>query len=160
MSKPTPPSKRPWISVLILAAVAAVTIAAAVQMISSDGSKTEKKDPFADPEEIRDAILEARSTIAIFLEQLENPEPGKNYIVKMKANRPNGGVEYHWVQDITFAEGRFSGRLWSKPQNIPGLEPGMPVTCKAGEIADWAILDASGQLAAGGYTQSIKLGGK
>ncbi|MEZ5305174.1 MAG: DUF2314 domain-containing protein [Verrucomicrobiales bacterium] len=106
----------------------------------------------------------ARSEVVNFVEQLRNPGPGQQYIIKvgqrLTTAKGNEVFVYVWLRKVLYEEGRFTGELWQVPPEIPNLKAGQVIDCPADQIADWAIIAPDGKggtmVIAGGFTEGIE----
>ncbi len=77
------------------------------------------------------------------------------FSVKHPFPTDSGGIEHIWVQDPTYANGKFTGTLAVEPVDIKGLKTGQIVDVPKDEISDWIIQD--GKTTRGGFTVKVLL---
>lgn len=113
------------------------------------------KDVSSDDAEMNAAIQEARETLPRFIEALQAPTETQTYFA-IKVIFPFGeadSAEHMWVDQLTYADGRFQGVLSNEPVDVTDLEYGDPVTASIEEISDWMIVGNNQLL--GGYTMHV-----
>lgn len=103
-----------------------------------------------DDPEMDAAEAKARETIGQFLAALANPKPEQTaFEIKVAFEQGDDG-EYMWLNELTYANGQFTGTLNNDPQVVTNVRRGDRKTVKASDICDWLILE-NGQVV-GGYT--------
>ncbi len=98
------------------------------------------------------AMQQAQKSLPSFIKALQSPSPTQSEFA-LKARFPyNSGkdAEYMWVNQLTYANGKFQGVLDSTPQHATNMKAGQHVTVETPDVADWVIIDAGRLL--GGYT--------
>jgi len=123
------------------------------------GCSNKSDDPVvgvkAEDAEMNNAMAEAKSTVAGFVERMKNPQP-KDYGFSVKKKIEDGDkVEFFWLSDITYADGKFTGTLGNNPQIVSNVEFGQKMSVGETEIADWMYLD--GDKMVGNYTLRVLL---
>ena len=95
----------------------------------------------AEDREMNAAIAHARSTVAEFVERLENPKPTDEAFSVKKMVEDGDQVEHFWLTDISHTDGTFSGTIGNDPQVVRTVKFGQQVTVAASDITDWMYLD-------------------
>lgn len=99
---------------------------------------------------MQEAVTKARKTVGQFIGALQHPSPGESDFEVKKPFVEEGNVEHIWLSDVTFARGRFQGKVDNEPGKIRGLKAGQVVSVNFDEISDWVYIK-NGKLI-GGYT--------
>ncbi len=98
------------------------------------------------------AMQQAQKDLPSFIKALQSPSSTQSQFA-IRARFPYGSgkdAEYLWVNDLTYANGKFQGVLDSSPQLATNLHAGDHVTVEPPDVADWVIVDAGKLL--GGFT--------
>jgi uncharacterized protein YegJ (DUF2314 family) len=98
------------------------------------------------------AYADARSTVQDFISQLARARPDYRYLVKVRIEA-QGHVEHVWLEPVRYENGNFYGTIANAPVKITSLGKGDAAQAKPDEISDWVVLNDSGVIAAGGFTQ-------
>lgn len=100
------------------------------------------------------AIDRARKEIDTFITALQKPSPTQDYFsVKKPFPWKDGDTTSHehiWINDVTFKDGKFHGRVGNEPVDVPGLKIDDEVTFDKAEASDWMLVDDG--ILVGGYT--------
>lgn len=99
------------------------------------------------------AQQKARDTMDEFIGKLPNLKDGEA-IVKWAAPATDGSEEHIWVEDVTFVDGKFTGKLANEPAAIEGKKVGDKVTFPKADASDWAIFYHDGR-SEGGFTNKV-----
>lgn len=95
----------------------------------------------------------ARATINQFIDALENPRAGQT-LFAVKAKFVDGDrVEYMWLTDLRYEDGRFTGIVNNEPSVVSNVRMGQEHTVPVNEIDDWMILE-NDQIV-GGYSVEV-----
>jgi uncharacterized protein YegJ (DUF2314 family) len=109
-------------------------------------------DP-GDPE-MKAAEAEAQKTLNAFIAELAKPsKPNLFFGIKAPVRDDRGEVEHIWVQELTYSNGSFSGKLGNEPVDLQGMTVGSAVKVKREDVEDWMIAD--GDDVKGGYTVKV-----
>jgi uncharacterized protein YegJ (DUF2314 family) len=100
------------------------------------------------------AIARSRAEIGVFIKALKAPKPSQTYFsVKKPCPWQDGDTTSHehiWLSDVTYQDGKFSGKLANEPVDVKDLKIGDTVSVDEKEASDWMIIDDNRLV--GGYT--------
>jgi uncharacterized protein YegJ (DUF2314 family) len=99
------------------------------------------------------ATRQARASVSRFITALGRPTSTQTGFSIKVPIREDARVEQRWVNELSYRNGRFSGRLNHEPEHVKTVKNGDPVTVAPGEISDWLYLE-KGNLR-GGYTVRV-----
>ena len=108
-----------------------------------------------DDKDMNVAIDDARSSVAEFVERLKNPRPTDESFSVKKMISDGEEVEYLWLTDVSYSDGKFTGIINEDPQSVRNIKFGQKVTVEETEILDWMYLD-DGELV-GNFTLRVLL---
>jgi uncharacterized protein YegJ (DUF2314 family) len=83
------------------------------------------------------AIARARSEVETFKTELAKGD-ADNYAVKA-AVKDGGETEHFWLTDVSFKDGKFSGKINNRPGLVRNVKYGQNWQVAQGEISDWMI---------------------
>ena len=104
---------------------------------------------------IQAAIKEARDTVEQFVRQLASPLPDQSDFSVKVPIQDGGGTHFLWLQDVSFHDGRFEGKLGPDAQGLAGVAPGRAVIVDRTAIEDWMYV-SSGKLVGGFSLRAIR----
>jgi len=108
-----------------------------------------------DDKDMNVAIDDARSSVSEFVERLKNPKPTDESFSVKKMISDGEEVEYLWLTDVSYSDGKFTGIINEDPQSVRDVIFGQEVTVEETEILDWMYLD-DGELV-GNFTLRVLL---
>lgn len=129
-----------------------LTFCFALSLMSCGRKQTHVQGYTASDAELNKAYTDARSTVQDFISQLSSAKPDYRYLVKVRIEA-EGNVEHVWLEPVRYENGNFRGSIANAPVKITSIKKGDAAEAKPAEISDWVVLDASGAIAAGGFTQ-------
>lgn len=107
-----------------------------------------------DPDYVK-AVTEAKRTLPSFIKRLKDPKPGEEFNVDAGIPTPTGEPEHIWIENVSYANGKFMGELNDEPFNIPGKHKGDRVTVSEREVDDWSIYHEDSGKEEGSFTQPV-----
>lgn len=72
----------------------------------------------------------------------------------MGGSTVDGSKEHIWVDEVDFANGKFTGKLANEPAKIAGKKIGDTVTFAKEDASDWMIFHEDGR-EEGGFTTKV-----
>lgn len=103
-----------------------------------------------DDPEMEAAVKHAQTNLNRFIEAVKNPKPGRTTSVKVRFE-DGEDVEYMWLNELSYADGCFSGAINNDPVYVKNVKIGDTHEAHANEVNDWLIIDEDGGLE-GGFT--------
>ena len=94
---------------------------------------------------MRRATEKAQATLGDFLIKAKELPPGtKDYAVKVGV-REGRNTEYFWVNEFTWSDSEFTGRINDEPRLVKRVKPGQMHTFSRSDVVDWTYVDESGR---------------
>ena len=101
---------------------------------------------------MRQATEKAQATLGDFLTKAkELPAGTKDYAVKVGV-REGRATEYFWVNEFTWSDGEFTGRINDEPRLVKRIRPGQMHRFSRSDIVDWTYVDATSGRTFGNFT--------
>jgi uncharacterized protein YegJ (DUF2314 family) len=105
---------------------------------------------------MRQAAEKARATLDDFLVKAKDPPAGtKSYAVKVGV-REAGGTEYFWVEELSWSDGSFMGRISDEPRLVKSVKPGQIHKFGRSDIVDWIYIDEKSGKTFGNFTACVR----
>lgn len=125
-------------------ALGGLALCAGILLCACGGNGPPSRDPVtsvpADDELMDRAIAEARQTVDEFVRALQNPGDGEwGFAVKVPIE-DRGQVEHFWLNDVSYAQGLFTGTINNDPQTVQNVRLGQRYSVKKTEISDWMYM--------------------
>jgi uncharacterized protein YegJ (DUF2314 family) len=114
--------------VALLISCGALGCAPAVPLVSEDTA-------------LRQAAQAARATLDDFLTKARRQPAGTSAYALRFGVRQGGDTEYFWVDEFTWSDGSFTGRITEPPRRVSGVQPGQIVKFSRADVTDWKYLD-------------------
>jgi uncharacterized protein YegJ (DUF2314 family) len=90
---------------------------------------------------MRQAAEKAQATLDDFLIKAKQPPAGtKSYGVKF-AVKEGRDTEYFWVNEFSWSDGTFTGRINDEPRLVKSIKPGQIHKFSRFDIVDWTYID-------------------
>ncbi|MGE3240823.1 MAG: DUF2314 domain-containing protein [Pirellulales bacterium] len=103
--------------------------------------------------EMEAARAEARKHLPEFVSALEKPTPTQtNFLVKARFE-DGGAVEYLWLNELSHADGKFTGKVNNDTRLVKNVAFGDQVTVGDDSVTDWMFFD-NGEMR-GGYSVKV-----
>jgi uncharacterized protein YegJ (DUF2314 family) len=101
------------------------------------------------------AAEQARATLDEFLVKAKQPPAGtKAYALKVGI-REDRGTEYFWIDEFTWSDGVFTGRINDEPRLVKGVAAGQMHRFKRSDIVDWMYIDEKSGRTVGNFTARV-----
>ena len=110
--------------------------------------------PIAQSEEpaLRRATEKAQATLDDFLTKAKQPPAGtSSYALKVRFQEGRD-AEYFWVEEFTWSDGSFTGRINNEPRLVKSIQPGQIYKFSRSQVADWKYLDEKNGKTFGNFT--------
>jgi len=127
----------------------ACTTTAERDVIRRDGKADVVKVEATDLE-VTNAISEARSTVAGFLEALKAPKQSQSEFTVKYPFEEDGTTEHMWVVNLKYDGKVLTGILYNYPNKIRNLSYQQAVELRPDQVSDWTYIE-DGQIV-GGFT--------
>ena len=95
----------------------------------------------SDDIEMDSAIDQAQSSLAEFIERLQNPRPTDESFSVKTVISDGEKVERLWVTDVSYSGGEFIGTINEYPQVVRNVKFGQQFNVPVTEIIDWMYVD-------------------
>ena len=94
---------------------------------------------------MRQATEKAQATLGDFLVKAkELPAGTKDYAVKIGV-REGRATEYFWVNEFSWSDGEFTGRINDEPRLVKNVKPGQMHRFSRSDVVDWTYVDERGR---------------
>ena len=101
---------------------------------------------------LRRAAQRAQATLDDFLTKAKLlPAGTSSYPLKVRVQEGRD-TEYFWVDEFTWSDGSFTGRINDEPRLVKGIKPGQIYKFSRSQIADWKYLDEKSGKTFGNFT--------
>ena len=101
------------------------------------------------------AFARAQQTLGGFIDALDGKVAGATGFAVKIAVVDHGKTEYFWINALSHAGSRFSGRINNRPETVTNVTFGQPISFSKGQIRDWSyVLDGRMQ---GSFTTCVLL---
>ena len=98
------------------------------------------------------ATEKAQATLDDFLSKAKQlPAGTSSYALKVRVQEGRD-TEYFWVEEFTWSDGSFTGRINDEPRLVKSIKPGQIVNFSRSQIADWKYLDEKTGMTFGNFT--------
>lgn len=101
------------------------------------------------------AEAEARRRFPEFRARFERHPAGEDFYVKTSFEDEEHGSEFMWVVVDKLQATKVQGRLANDPEYVQGVKLGDQVEIPLDKVEDWNVLDARGEMVAGGFTVKV-----
>jgi uncharacterized protein YegJ (DUF2314 family) len=99
------------------------------------------------------AEAKAKSTLDQFILRMKKTKGDEYFTVKAGIPASEGGLEYFWLDDTKYLDGKFTGTIQAAPLHVAGLKKGSKVSVTRDNVDDW-IINKNGKFE-GGFTYDI-----
>jgi len=104
---------------------------------------------------MRQAAEKAQATLDDFLVKAKRPPAGTTaYAVKVGV-REGRGTEYFWVNEFSWSDGTFMGRINDEPRLVKGIKRGQTYRFSRSDIVDWTYIDEKSGRTFGNFTACV-----
>ncbi|HEY2977162.1 MAG TPA: DUF2314 domain-containing protein, partial [Burkholderiaceae bacterium] len=81
----------------------------------------------------------------------QQPAGTSSYALKVRIQEGRD-TEYFWVEEFTWSDGSFTGRINNEPRLVTSIRPGQIYKFNRSQIADWKYIDAKSGKTFGNFT--------
>jgi uncharacterized protein YegJ (DUF2314 family) len=136
----------------IAAALAVLAAVACTQPITGRVNDDETTRRQNEALAMRRAAEKAQATLDEFLTKaMQLPAGTKSYALKV-AIRDGGDTEYFWVNEFSWSDGAFVGRINDEPRLVRSVRPGQIHKFGRLDIVDWTYVDETSGKTHGNFT--------
>jgi uncharacterized protein YegJ (DUF2314 family) len=101
---------------------------------------------------LRRATEKAQATLDDFLTKaMRQPARTSSYALKVRIQEGRD-TEYFWLDEFTWTDDSFTGRIRNEPRLVQSIKPGQIVKFSRSQIADWKYLDEGTGRTFGNFT--------
>ena len=101
---------------------------------------------------LRRAAEKAQATLDEFLAKAKQQPAGTSaYALKVRVQEGRD-TEYFWVDEFTWSDGSFTGRINNEPRLVKSIKPGQVYNFSRSQIADWKYVDEKSGKTFGNFT--------
>ena len=101
---------------------------------------------------LRRAAEKAQATLDDFLAKAKQPPAGTSAYALRVRIQEGRDTEYFWVEEFTWSDGSFTGRINNEPRLVKGIQLGQIYKFSRSQIADWKYLDQKNGKTFGNFT--------
>ena len=122
-------------------ALALLSLLLLVLVCCSEQSSDPVTEVEFDDMEMDSAIDQAQSSLAEFIERLQNPRPTDESFSVKTVISDGEKAERLWVTDVSYSGGEFIGTINEYPQVVRNVKFGQQFNVPVTEIIDWMYVD-------------------
>ena len=101
---------------------------------------------------VRRATEKAQATLDDFLAKAKQQPAGTSaYALKVRVQEGRD-TEYFWVEEFTWSDGSFTGRINNEPRLVKTIKPGQIYKFSRSQVADWKYFDEKNGKTFGNFT--------
>lgn len=125
----------------LAALLASVSALACTQALTGCAQKIGLAGEPAEEPALRQAAEMAQATLNGFLTKAKQQPAGTSaYALRVRIEEGRD-IEYFWLEEFTWSDGTFTGRINNEPRLLKGIKPGQIVTFTRAQVADWKYRD-------------------
>ena len=111
--------------------------------------------PSEDPA-LRRAAEKAQATLSDFLTKAKLQPAGTSaFALKVKVQQGRD-TEYFWLEEFTWTDGSFTGRINDEPRLVKGIQPGQIYKFSRSDVADWKYFDEKSGKTVGNFGAALQ----
>ena len=129
-----------------------LSAAAFAQSITERAEKDQTINMESEEPAMRQAMEKAQATLDDFLVKAKQPAAGTSAYALKVAIREGRDTEYFWVNEFTWADSSFTGRINNEPRVVMNLKVGQIYKFTRSQIVDWTYIDEKAQRTFGNFT--------
>ena len=123
-------------ALLLLPSIAACTPFTTGRARDDQAATMQSEDPA-----LRQAMEKAQATLDDFLTKAKQQPAGiSGYALKVRVQEGRD-VEYFWVEEFTWSDGSFTGKINNEPRVVRSVKPGQTYQFSRSQVADWKYRD-------------------
>ena len=132
-------------------AAALLFLTACAQSITERAENDQTINMQSEEPAMQRAMEKARATLDDFLIKAKQPPAGtSSYALKVEF-REGRDTEYFWVNEFTWSDGSFTGRINNEPRLVKSIKPGHYKFSRS-QIVDWTYIDEKNGRTFGNFT--------
>jgi uncharacterized protein YegJ (DUF2314 family) len=136
----------------IAAALAFLATLACTHSITEREKNNETTGMQSEALAMRQAAEKAQATLDDFLVKAKHVPAGtKSYAVRV-AVKEGRDTEYFWVDEFSWSDGTFTGRINDEPRRVKSIKPGQVYKFSRFDIVDWTYIDEKSGKTFGNFT--------
>jgi len=125
---------------------------ACTQLITERAQNDEMTSTQSEEPALRRATEKAQATLDDFLSKATQLPAGTSaYALKVRVQEGRD-TEYFWVEEFTWSDGSFTGRINNEPRLVKGIKLGQVYKFSRSQIADWKYFDEKNGRTFGNFT--------
>ena len=90
---------------------------------------------------MRQAAEKAQATLDDFLVKAKQPPAGTKAYAVMVGIQEGRDTEYFWINEFSWSDGTFMGRINDEPRLVKSIKPGQTHRFSRSDIVDWTYID-------------------
>jgi uncharacterized protein YegJ (DUF2314 family) len=120
---------------------AALLLLATVGCAQSLTERAQNDETMNEEPALRRAAEMAQATLDDFLTKAkQHPAGTSSYALKVRIQEGRD-TEYFWLDEFTWSDGSFTGRINNEPRLVKSVKPGQIYKFSRSQVADWKYLD-------------------
>ena len=129
-----------------------VAVLACTQSITGRARTDEMTTVPSEQPALQRAAEKAQATLDDFLTKAKQQPAGTSaYALKVRVQEGRD-TEYFWVEEFTWSDGSFTGKINNEPRVVKSIQPGQIVRFSRSQVADWKYLDEKNGKTFGNFT--------
>ena len=109
-------------------------------------------NPQGEEPALRQAAEMAQATLDDFLSKAKQQPAGTSSFALKVRIQEGRDTEYFWLDEFTWSDGSFTGRVNTEPRLLKSIKPGQIVKFGRSQVADWKYLDEKTARTFGNFT--------
>lgn len=134
-----------------------LTAAACTQSITERAEKDQMFNVPGEEPAMRQAMERAQATLDDFLIRAKHPAEGTSAYALKVAIREGRDTEYFWVNEFSWSDGSFTGRINNEPRLVKSVKLGELYKFTRSQIVDWTYIDEKSGRTLGNFTACARL---
>jgi uncharacterized protein YegJ (DUF2314 family) len=136
----------------LAASLLCLSVVACTQFITGRARNDEVTNFQSTESALRGATEKAQATLDDFLSKASQlPAGTSSYALKVRIQEGRD-TEYFWVEEFTWSDSSFTGRINNEPRLVKGVKAGQIVKFSRSQIADWKYVDEKNGKTFGNFT--------
>jgi len=129
-----------------------LSVLACTQSLTERARNDETTNIQSEEPALRRAAEKAQATLDDFLTQAKLQPAGTSaYALKVRVQQGRD-TEYFWVEEFTWSDGSFTGRINNEPRLVKSIQLGQIYKFSRSQVADWKYLDEKNGKTVGNFT--------
>lgn len=139
----------------IAALLLSLSALACTQPITERAPHDETSSVRSEEPALRRAAESAQATLDDFLTKAKQQPAGTSAYALRVRIQEGRDAEYFWLDEFTWSDGAFTGRINDEPRLVKGIKPGQIVKFSRSQVADWKYVEETTGKTVGNFTCTL-----